>query len=64
MRKTERTYITITVANNTTKEEMNEIRQLLKKDNKYKDYTLNIIVSGNENFQNNLYNFIKAGIKP
>lgn len=55
--------ITISVGNNITKEELAEIRATFKQNDKYKNYTLNIIVCGNDNFKENLKNFMKAGIK-
>ena len=52
--------ITICVDKNTTKEEIQEIRQRFKNSEKYKEYRLNIIISGNNNFQQNLTEFLKA----
>ena len=54
--------ITISVNKDITKEEINEIRKLFKQNEKYKNYTLNIIICGNDNFKQNVENFIKAGI--
>ena len=35
------------------------------KDNEaMKDYKLNILISGNEKFQENLYNFVKSMVNP
>ena len=55
--------ITISVGYDITNEEIKELRDVFKKNNKYKEYTLNIIVCGNNNFKEDLKNFIKAGIK-
>lgn len=54
--------ITISVPNNITQEEIKEIRQLFKNNLKYKEFRLNIIVSGYHNFQQNLTEFLKARI--
>lgn len=54
--------ITISVNKDITKEEINEIRRIFKQDKKYKNYTFNIIICGNDNFKQNVENFIKAGI--
>ena len=53
--------ITISINKDITQEEINEIRRIFNSDEAYKDYKLNIIVSGNENFKENLKDFIKAG---
>lgn len=55
--------ITISVGHDTTNEEIKELRDLFKQNEKYKYYTLNIIKCGNNNFKEDLKNFIKAGIK-
>jgi aryl-phospho-beta-D-glucosidase BglC (GH1 family) len=55
--------ITISVGYNTTNEEIKELRELFKQNDKYKNYTLNVIKCGNNNFKEDLKNFIKAGIK-
>lgn len=55
--------ITISVGCDTTDEEIQELRELFKQNDKYKTYLLNIIVCGNNNFKEDLKNFIKAGIK-
>ena len=55
--------ITISVGNNITKEEINEIRKIFEQNEKHKNCTLNIIVCGHDNFKSNIKNFIKAGIK-
>jgi hypothetical protein len=52
--------ITICVDNKTTQDELKEIRQLCKSDPQYKDHRINIIISGQNDFKQNLYNFIKA----
>ena len=54
--------ITISVPNNITQEEIKEIRQLFKNNLKYKEFRLNIIVSGYHNFQQNLTEFLKVRI--
>lgn len=46
--------ITIGVAKNTTQDEIKNIRQNFKNSELYKDHKLNIIVSGNEDIQQNL----------
>lgn len=55
--------ITISVNNDTTEEEINEIRQIFRQSDKYKNHTLNIIICGHDNFKQNIKDFIKAGIK-
>ena len=55
--------ITISVNKDITKEEIDEIRKIFKQNEKHKNCTLNIIVCGNNDFKENLKNFIKAGIK-
>lgn len=52
--------ITICVDNKTTQDELKEIRQLCKSDPQYKDYKINIIISGQTDLKQSLYNFIKA----
>lgn len=52
--------ITICVDNKTTQDELKEIRQLCKSDPQYKNYRINIIISGQGDFKQNLYHFIKA----
>ena len=54
--------ITISVNKDITQKEINEIRKFFKQNEKYKNYTLNIIICGNDNFKQNVENFIKAGI--
>ena len=56
--------ITISVPLTTTQEEIKEIRGQFKKNEAMKDYRLNILISGNEKFQENLYNFVKAMVNP
>lgn len=51
--------ITISVAKNITQEEINEIREIFKNNEHYKDYKLNIIISGNEDIKATLGNFLK-----
>lgn len=55
--------ITISIGNDATIEEINELRNMFKQNNKYQNYTLNIIVCGKNSFKEDLKNFIKAGIK-
>jgi hypothetical protein len=52
--------ITIGVDQNTTQEEIKKIRTQFKESGLYKDYQLNIIVSGGEDIKENLKDFIKA----
>lgn len=52
--------ITISVEKNITQEEINEIREIFKSNEYYKDYKLNIIVSGNEDMKASLGDFLKA----
>ena len=54
--------VTISVGKNITTEEINEIRKIFKQNEKHKNCILNIIVSGNDDFKENIKNFIKAGI--
>lgn len=55
--------ITISVNKDITKEEIKEIRKIFKEDQQYADYKLNIIVSSNGKFKENLKDFIKSGLK-
>ena len=59
----EKGSITISVGDDTTDEEIQELRDLFKQNDEYKNYVLNIIKCGNNNFKEDLKNFIKAGIK-
>lgn len=52
--------ITISVEKNITQEEINEIREIFKSDEHYKDYKLNIIISGNGDMKSSLGDFLKA----
>jgi hypothetical protein len=52
--------ITICVDNKTTQEELKEIRQLCQSDQQYQNYKINILISGQDDFKQNLYQFIKA----
>ena len=61
MKKSSKGIVTISVNKDITQEEINEIRNVFKKDEQYKDYKLNIIVSGNNNFKQTLKEFIIAG---
>ena len=56
--------ITISVPSTTTQEEIKEIREQFKQNKAMKGYRLNILISGNEKFQENLYNFVKAMVNP
>ena len=51
--------ITISVEKNITQEEINEIRKIFKSNEHYKDYKLNIIISGNDDMKVTLGNFLK-----
>lgn len=55
-----KTKITISVPFNTPQSEIDHIRQEYKI--KYKDCIVNILISGEESFKENLYNFIKTRI--
>lgn len=50
--------ITISVPNNTTKEEIKEIRQLFKNDELSKSYKLNILISGEQDMRSVLADFL------
>lgn len=52
--------ITISVEKNITQEEINEIREIFKNDGYYKDYKLNIIISGSGDMKSSLGDFLKA----
>ena len=52
--------ITIGIDKDTTQEEIKEIRKQFKNNPKYKEYKLNIIISGHNNFQQNLTEFLKT----
>lgn len=56
--------ITISIPLTTTHEEIKEIRERFKKNEAMKGYKLNILVSGDEEFKENLYNFVKAMVNP
>jgi len=56
--------ITISVPPTTTSEEIAKIREQFKQDETMKDCRLNILISGNEKFQENLYNFVKTMVNP
>lgn len=55
--------VTISVNKDITQEEINEIRKIFKQNKKHKDCILNIIICGDNNFKENIKNFVKAGIK-
>lgn len=59
-----RGQITISVPSTTTQEEIKEIREQFKKNEAMNGYRLNILISGNEKFQENLYNFVKTMVNP
>ena len=63
MKNSDKGIVTIAVYKDITQEEINEIRRIFKEDNQYEDYKLNIIVSGNDKFKENLKDFIKSGRK-
>ena len=56
--------ITISVPLTTTQEEIKEIREQFKKNEAMDGYRLNILISGEKKFQENLYNFVKAMVNP
>ena len=56
----DKTIITVSVSYNTSQSEINNIRQEYKR--KYGDCIVNVLISGQENFKENLYNFIKTRI--
>jgi hypothetical protein len=56
----DKTRITISVPFGTTQAEINDIRREYKE--KYGDCIVNILISGEESFKENLYNFIKTRI--
>lgn len=56
--------ITISVPSTTTQDELKEIREQFKKNEAMKGYRLNILISGNEELKENLYNFVKAMVNP
>lgn len=53
-----KTFITISVPNNITKEEIKEIRQLFQNDELSKSYKLNILISGEEEMKSVLSDFL------
>ena len=55
--------ITINIEKNITQDEIKEIRKQFKESEYYKDYTLNIIVSGEEDIKDNLKDFLLSKIK-
>jgi hypothetical protein len=55
--------ITISVPNNTTKEEIKEIRQLFKNDELTKSYKLNIFISGEGDIKKCLANVLIEKIR-
>ena len=55
--------VTISVGNNITQEEINEIRKIFEQNEKHKNCVLNIIICGHDNFKQNIKDFIKAGMK-
>ena len=60
----EKGSITISVPSTTTHEEIKEIRAQFNKNEAMKGYRLNILISGDEKFQENLYYFVKAMVNP
>lgn len=52
--------ITVSVDRNTTIEEIKEIRKKFNNSEQYKDFKLNILISGNEDLKDNLKNFLKT----
>ena len=55
--------ITIGVGNDTTQEEIKEIRKQFKESEYYKDYRLVIIVSGKDDIKNNLKDLLLSKIQ-
>ena len=55
--------VTIYVNNNTTQNEITDIRNEFKKSEYYKKYRLNIIVSGNSDMKKTLEKFLLSIIK-
>lgn len=55
-----KSYITISVPNDTTQEEIKDIRRQFKESEYAKDYVLNIIISGHENHIKNFGAFLAA----
>lgn len=58
-----KSYITISVPNNTTQEEIKNIRRQFQESEYAKDYRLNILVSGNEDIKTTLSNIILEEIR-
>lgn len=58
----EKRTITISVDQHTTQEEIKKIRTQFKESELYKDYRLNIIVSGSEDMKDNLKDFLLSKI--
>ena len=56
--------VTISVPLTTTQDEIKKIREQFAKNETMQGYRLNILISGNEKFQENLYNFVKAMVNP
>jgi hypothetical protein len=56
-------YITISVPNNTTQEDIKKIRYEFSQSEYAKDYKLNILVSGNEDIKKTLSNIILEEIR-
>lgn len=54
--------ITISIEKDITQEEIKEIRKQFKENEYYKDYQLNIIVSGHEDIKENLKDFLLSKI--
>ena len=55
-----KSYMTISVPNNTTQEEIKNIRRQFQESEYAKDYELNIIISGHEDHIKNLGAFLVA----
>jgi hypothetical protein len=55
--------ITISVPNDTTHEEIKQIRNEYKQSEYYKDYKLNIIISGEDDIKKALSRFLAERIK-
>ena len=55
--------ITISIEKDITQDEIKEIRKQFKESEYYKDYRLNIIISGNEDIKDNLKNLLLSKIQ-
>ena len=58
-----KSIITISVDNDATNEEINEIRSIFKKEGYSNNYKLNVIKSGEDNMELSLSRFLAARLK-